>query len=128
MMIAAATNPVTDYLRKLTNRTFSGIYQPNSFDLLMMIPYFLVLGVLAAYGIYRYVLVYNFYHYRHNVPGPPPPVNEWPKVTIQLPIYNERYVIERLVDCIAQFEYPREKLDIQVLDDSTDETQQVAHA
>ncbi|MHB8486423.1 MAG: cellulose synthase family protein [Candidatus Acidiferrales bacterium] len=128
MMIAVATNPVTDYLRKLTNRTFSGIYQPNSFDLLMMIPYFLVLGVLAAYGIYRYVLVYNFYHYRHNVPGPPPPVNEWPKVTIQLPIYNERYVIERLVDCIAQFEYPREKLDIQVLDDSTDETQQVACA
>ncbi|HET6199688.1 MAG TPA: cellulose synthase family protein, partial [Candidatus Acidoferrales bacterium] len=128
MTIAVATNPVTDYLRKLTNRTFSGIYQPNSFDLLMMIPYFLVLGVLAAYGIYRYVLVYNFYHYRHNVPGPPPPVNEWPKVTIQLPIYNERYVIERLVDCIAQFEYPREKLDIQVLDDSTDETQQVARA
>ncbi|MGH7745676.1 MAG: glycosyl transferase family 2, partial [Candidatus Dormibacteria bacterium] len=91
MMITVATNPVTDYLRKLTNRTFSGIYQPNTFDLLMMIPYFLVLGVLAAYGIYRYVLVYNFYHYRHNVPGTPPPVKEWPKVTIQLPIYNERY-------------------------------------
>jgi cellulose synthase/poly-beta-1,6-N-acetylglucosamine synthase-like glycosyltransferase len=128
MMMAVTTNPVTDYLRKLTNRTFSGIYQPNSFDLLMMIPYFVVLGVLAGYGIYRYVLVYNFYHYRHNVSGPPPPVKEWPKVTIQLPIYNERYVVERLVDSIAQFDYPREKLDIQLLDDSTDETQQIARA
>ena len=94
----------------------------------MMIPYFVVLVILAAYGIYRYVLVYNFYHYRHNIPGPPPPVVEWPKVTIQLPIYNERYVIERLVDCVAQFDYPHEKLDIQLLDDSTDETQEVARA
>src|SRR5487761_1116458 len=128
MLLAIATNPIADYLRKLTNRTFSGIYQPNAFDLLMMIPYFLVLGILAAYGIYRYVLVYNFYHYRHNVPGPPPPVSEWPKVTIQLPIYNERYVVERLVDSIAQFDYPHELLDIQLLDDSTDETQQVARA
>src|SRR6202030_4045962 len=49
-----------------------------------------------------------------------------PRVTIQLPIYNERYVIERLVDAVARFEYPRELLEIQVLDDSTDETQEVA--
>ena len=52
----------------------------------------------------------------------------WPKVTIQLPIYNERYVIERLVEAVARFDYPRELLEIQVLDDSTDETQQVARA
>ena len=50
----------------------------------------------------------------------------WPKVTVQLPIYNERYVIERLIEAVAQFDYPRELLEIQVLDDSTDETQQVA--
>src|SRR6202030_4290122 len=71
-------------------------------------------------------LVYAFFKNRHNVPGPPPAVSEWPKVTIQLPIYNERYVIERLVDAVARFEYPRELLEIQVLDDSTDETQEVA--
>ena len=128
LLAAIAANPFTDYLRKLTNRTFSGIYQPNAFDLAMMIPYFIVLVILAAYGIYRYVLVYNFYRYRHNVPGPPPPVVEWPKVTIQLPIFNERYVAERLVDCVAQFDYPREKFQIQLLDDSTDETQAVARA
>ena len=94
----------------------------------MMIPYFLVLAVLAAYGIYRYVLVYNFYRYRDNVAGPAPVVSEWPKVTIQLPIFNERYVVERLVDCVAQFDYPRDQFEIQLLDDSTDETQSVARA
>ena len=45
-----------------------------------------------------------------------------PAVTVQLPIYNERYVVERLLDSIARFKYPKEKLEIQVLDDSTDET------
>jgi cellulose synthase/poly-beta-1,6-N-acetylglucosamine synthase-like glycosyltransferase len=91
-----------------------------------MIPYFIVLVILAAYGMHRYYLVYEYFKNRQNVPGPPPAMAEWPKVTIQLPIYNERYVIERLVDAVARFDYPRELLEIQVLDDSTDETQQVA--
>jgi len=128
ILSAAAVNPFTSYLNHLRNHTFSGIYQPNSFDMAMMIPYFIVLVVLAAYGIYRYVLVYNFYRYRNNIAGPPPPVTEWPKVTIQLPIFNERYVVERLVECVAQFDYPLDKLQIQLLDDSTDETQDVARA
>ncbi len=127
-LYSAATNPLTSYLRKLRDHTFSGIYQANAFDMAMMIPYFVVLVILAAYGIYRYVLVYNFYRYRGNVPGPPPSISEWPKVTIQLPIFNERYVVERLVECVAQFDYPRDKLEIQLLDDSTDETQAVARA
>ena len=46
----------------------------------------------------------------------------WPMVTVQLPIYNERYVVERLIDAVAAFDYPREQLEIQLLDDSTDET------
>ena len=118
--------PLSNYWRRLTDLTFAGQYQPNAFDLAIMIPYFLVLVILAAYGLHRYALVYNFFKYKDHVPGPPPPVTEWPKITIQLPIFNERYVIERLVDCVAQFDYPREKMDIQVLDDSTDETQEVA--
>ncbi|MFZ0738708.1 MAG: cellulose synthase family protein [Candidatus Acidiferrales bacterium] len=117
---------LSNYWRHLTDLTFSGQYQMNSFDLAIMLPYFFVLVILAAYGIHRYTLVYNFFKYKDHVPGPPPPVAEWPKVTIQLPIFNERYVIERLVDCVALFDYPRDKLEIQVLDDSTDETQQVA--
>ena len=128
MLFAAATNPLTSYLHKLRDHTFSGIYQANAFDVAMMIPYFVVLVILASYGIYRYVLVYNFYRYRDNVPGPPPAITEWPKVTIQLPIFNERYVVERLLECVAQFDYPQDKLEIQLLDDSTDETQAVARA
>jgi len=122
-------NPFTSYWSKFTdaNRNpFRGLYQLNAFDMAIMIPYFLVLVILAAYGLHRYYLVYAYFKHRHNVPGPPPAVAEWPKVTIQLPIYNERYVIERLVDTIVRFDYPRELLDIQVLDDSTDETTQVA--
>jgi len=115
-----------NYWHRLTDRTFVGQYQANTFDLAVMLPYFIVLVVLAAYGIHRYALVYNFYKYRDHAPGLPPPVTEWPKVTIQLPIFNERYVIERLVDCVAQFDYPRDRFEIQVLDDSTDETQEVA--
>ena len=61
-------------------------------------------------------------------PPTPPPVTNWPRVTIQLPIFNERYVIERLVEAVSRFDYPPELLDVQVLDDSTDETQQVARA
>ena len=87
-----------------------------------MIPYFIVLFVLAIYGLHRYWLVYDYYAYAKNVPGPPPEVKAWPRVTVQLPIFNERYVIERLVEAISRFDYPRELLDVQVLDDSTDET------
>src|ERR1700732_4642589 len=128
-LATAAQSPFSNYWSKLTdpNRNpFRGLYQLNWFDLAIMIPYFIVLVILAAYGLHRYYLVYAYFKNRHNVPGPPPPVAEWPKVTIQLPIYNERYVIERLVDAVARFDYPRELLDIQVLDDSTDETQEVA--
>jgi cellulose synthase/poly-beta-1,6-N-acetylglucosamine synthase-like glycosyltransferase len=125
-LIAVSSNPVTVYFRRLVDPTFRGLYQANAFDLAIMLPYFLVMSILAMYGIHRYALVYNYFKHRKNVPGPPPEVAAWPKVTVQLPIYNERYVIERLIETVAQFDYPRELLDIQVLDDSTDQTQQVA--
>src|SRR5579862_5864517 len=124
-------NPISEYWRRQTDphtNPFRGIYQANGFDLAIMIPYFLVLVVLALYGFHRYWLVYYYYKYRANVPGQPAEVTEWPRVTVQLPIFNERYVIERLVEAVSQFDYPRELLDIQVLDDSTDETREVARA
>ena len=126
MLLFQGGNPVTTYFRRLVDPTFRGLYQANAFDLAIMLPYFFVMAILAMYGLHRYALVYNFFKYRKNVPGPPPEVTVWPKVTVQLPIYNERYVIERLIETVAQFDYPRELLDIQVLDDSTDQTQQVA--
>src|SRR5215510_14864378 len=119
---------VSRYWHKLTDRTFTGVYHANAFDLAMMIPYFIILVILAGYGLHRYWLVYDYYKYRKNVPGPPPEVKEWPRVTVQLPIFNERYVIERLVEAVSRFDYPHELLDVQVLDDSTDETCEVARA
>ncbi len=129
--LAAVQAPFTNYWSKFTDparNPFRGVYQANGFDLAIMIPYFLILGILAAYGLHRYWLVYCYVKHRKNVPGPPPPVTAWPRVTVQLPIYNERYVIERLVEAVVRFDYPHELLDIQVLDDSTDETQEVARA
>jgi cellulose synthase/poly-beta-1,6-N-acetylglucosamine synthase-like glycosyltransferase len=121
-----AQSPLTHYWHKITDRTFAGIYHANAFDLAMMIPYFIVLFVLAIYGLHRYSLVYHYFKYAKNLPPQPPPVSNWPRVTVQLPIFNERYVIERLVEAVARFDYPSELLDVQVLDDSTDETCQVA--
>jgi cellulose synthase/poly-beta-1,6-N-acetylglucosamine synthase-like glycosyltransferase len=60
------------------------------------------------------------------IPVPAGELKAWPPVTIQLPIYNEMYVADRLIDAVCQIEYPRELLEIQVLDDSTDETRSVA--
>ena len=131
LFAAALQSPLVRYWSKLTDPTrnpFRGLYQANTFDLLVVIPYFAVLVVLAAFGLHRYWLVYSYFKNRENVPGQPPPVERWPLVTIQLPIYNERYVIERLIEAVARFDYPRELLEIQVLDDSTDETCAVARA
>jgi len=114
---------------KVNQFTFRGLYRLNSFDLALLIPYFLVLFILAFYGIHRYVLVYMYYRNRKNHAGEPPRrFAEVPRVTVQLPIFNEQFVIDRLVDAVCNMDYPRSKLDIQVLDDSTDETVEVAHA
>src|SRR5512135_102194 len=87
--------------------------------------YFFILSILAVYGWHRYYLVYLYMKYRDNVPKPPAVgFDELPIVTVQLPIYNEMYVAERLIDTVCQLDYPKDRLEIQVLDDSTDETTQ----
>jgi cellulose synthase/poly-beta-1,6-N-acetylglucosamine synthase-like glycosyltransferase len=95
-------------------------------ETLTLLAYFFILSVLGLYGWHRYFIAYQYLKYKDQVPGPPPPVGEWPLVTIQLPIYNEMYVVERLVDAVCEIEYPRDRLEIQVLDDSTDETRGIA--
>jgi len=118
------------YLRShFLDKTFQGLYKPNAFDMALLVPYFIVLILLAFYGLHRYQLVYLYYkHRRKKITGPISRFTELPKVTIQLPIFNEQFVIDRLVDSICKLEYPCEKLEIQVLDDSTDETVDVASA
>lgn len=95
-------------------------------ETLILVSYFFVLSILGIYGWHRYYIVYEYMKNRDRVPGPPPPVDEWPVVTVQLPVYNEMYVLERLIDAVAAMDYPADKLEIQVLDDSTDETREIA--
>jgi len=93
----------------------------------LLIPYFIVLFLLASYGAHRYVLVYLYYKNKKNrTTDPPSYFEDLPRITVQLPIFNEQYVVDRLLDSICKLQYPREKLDIQLLDDSTDETVEVA--
>jgi cellulose synthase/poly-beta-1,6-N-acetylglucosamine synthase-like glycosyltransferase len=94
-------------------------------ETLVLATYFFVLVILAVYGWHRYFLVYL---YMKNKDRHPTPVgmDRLPRVTVQLPIYNEMYVADRLIDAVCQLNYPRELLEIQVLDDSTDETRIVA--
>src|SRR3954470_8977642 len=88
--------------------------------------YFFVLIVLAVYGWHRYYLVYLYMRNRDKEPKAQAPLDPLPVVTIQLPLYNEMYVAERLIDAVCRIDYPRDLLEIQVLDDSTDETTAVA--
>ncbi len=111
--------------------TFKGMYRWNSFDIWLLVPYFIVMVILAFYGIHRYQLVWLYYRNRKKAAtsGNAPmkfAAADLPFVTVQLPIYNEQYVVDRLVDAICRIEYPRDRFEIQVLDDSTDETHQVA--
>jgi cellulose synthase/poly-beta-1,6-N-acetylglucosamine synthase-like glycosyltransferase len=126
--MTSAPKGIGPYIRQhFLDTTFRGLYHVNGFDLALLIPYFIVLILLAGYGVHRYVLVYLYYkHSKNRTTEPAALFEDLPRVTVQLPIFNEQYVIERLLESVCKLEYPREKLDIQVLDDSTDETIEVA--
>ena len=95
-------------------------------ETLTLVAYFFVLIVLAIYGWHRYYLVYLYLSHRDKEPRPGPSLDPLPIVTIQLPLYNEMYVADRLIDAVCRIEYPRDLLEIQVLDDSIDETRSIA--
>jgi len=95
-------------------------------DTIILVSYFFVLSILAVYGWHRYYLVYLYMRHKDSQPVQPAALNPLPTVTVQLPIYNEMYVADRLIDAICDLEYPSELVEIQVLDDSTDETREIA--
>ena len=98
-------------------------------ETLILATYFFVLIILAVYGWHRYYLVYLYMKHKDQEPQPGRGLfDALPVVTIQLPLYNEMYVVDRLIDAVCRIDYPRELLEIQVLDDSTDETRGVARA
>jgi cellulose synthase/poly-beta-1,6-N-acetylglucosamine synthase-like glycosyltransferase len=90
--------------------------------------YYFVLTLLAVYGVHRAFMVSLYYRHRGDDPRPPGALEPLPVVTVQLPLYNEVYVVERLLDAVMELDYPRELLEVQVLDDSDDETREVARA
>ena len=92
--------------------------------------YFAVLAGLSVYGAHRGYLLYLYTNGRRpgRPPRPDPPPAAPPSVTVQLPVFNEPYVVERLIETVARLRYPRDRFEVQVLDDSTDETGRIARA
>jgi cellulose synthase/poly-beta-1,6-N-acetylglucosamine synthase-like glycosyltransferase len=95
---------------------------PSTSELLLLGVYFAVLVAMAVYGLHRLFIVWLFHRHRRSAPVAPAAPEVLPSVTVQLPIFNERYVVEGLLDAVARIDYPRHLLEVQVLDDSTDDT------
>ncbi len=110
----------------LSPREAAGLTTPCMYGsvgyLIWTICYLSVLLGLSAYGVHRYFIVYLFLKYRNRPTLAAGHFETLPKVTVQLPIFNEIYVVERLLKSVSELDYPRDRLQIQVLDDSTDDT------
>ena len=78
--------------------------------------------LLAAYGIHRAHMLFEYLRCRKNNPSPEGELDGWPTMLVQIPVFNERAVVRRIIETMAELDYPRDKLRIQVLDDSTDDT------
>jgi cellulose synthase/poly-beta-1,6-N-acetylglucosamine synthase-like glycosyltransferase len=112
-------------IRKSINRT--GVVKKDTmFGSIWLLTYIVVVAGLSIYGLHRLFMVFLYLRHRNQRPVPAGRFTTLPRVTVQLPIYNERYVVERLIRSVAALDYPRDRLQIQVLDDSTDETRALA--
>src|SRR5580698_2503041 len=108
---------------QLFDNTFEGIYRLTFFDWALLVPYFSMLIVLSVYGLHRFETMRVYLKHRKKLPRESQVrFATLPKVTVQLPLFNERFIVARLLEEVAKLDYPRELLQIQVLDDSTDET------
>ncbi len=94
-------------------------------NIAILVFYFILLFILSIFGAHRYYLLYLYRKHKDNIKKPKAEFKELPGVTVQLPLYNEMYVAERLIEAVCKFDYPKDKLEIQVLDDSTDETKEL---
>ena len=100
-------------------------------ELIPIIIYGIALLFIFCYSLIQIQLVIKYKRYQKQQKlrlAEHTNVNFEPKVTVQLPLFNEKYVTERLIDCAAALDYPKDKLEIQVLDDSTDETVEITKA
>ena len=94
----------------------------------LLVLYTFSLAAVCVYGLHRYALIFLYYRHRRKSPKQAGQFDPLPRITVQLPMYNEQYVAQRVIECACRIDYPRDRLDIQVLDDSVDETQAIAQA
>jgi len=92
------------------------------------VAYVILVLLIGVYGLHRYFLVFHYQKHRKDLPRPKSRFKSMPKVTVQLPVYNEGAVVERIIDSACCLEYEEGKLQIQVLDDSTDGSEDIAKA
>jgi cellulose synthase/poly-beta-1,6-N-acetylglucosamine synthase-like glycosyltransferase len=93
---------------------------------IVLISYFLSLSILFIFGCHGFIMIFYHRKYRGVNPVANKDFDSEATVTVQLPLYNELYVVERLIQAVCEMDYPRNKMEIQVLDDSTDETTEIA--
>jgi cellulose synthase/poly-beta-1,6-N-acetylglucosamine synthase-like glycosyltransferase len=101
----------------------------DRWESVVVFAYYATLAALSVYGLHRYLILYLYHRHYKWRPRRATPVlsaDAWPSVTVQLPLYNERYVARRAIEAAAAIRYPRGRLRVQVLDDSTDDTTRIA--
>jgi cellulose synthase/poly-beta-1,6-N-acetylglucosamine synthase-like glycosyltransferase len=108
----------------VTSESLDAIFQ----NVIWNFCYLSVLLGLSAFGVHRYFIIYLFLKNRRKQSEPAHTFRELPFVTVQLPVFNEYYVIRRLIKAAGSLDYPRERLQIQILDDSLDETREIAES
>ncbi len=94
-------------------------------DEIVLVGYFFSLLILFVFGLHGFIMIFYYNKYRDVKNSPDKDFVPGANVTIQLPLYNELYVVERLINSVCEIDYPKDKMEIQVLDDSTDETTQI---
>jgi len=94
----------------------------DALSLLLPAAYLVVLGVLSLFGVHRLVVLALYRRHRGAVPVPGEVADPVPRVTVQLPVFNESAVVERMIDAACSLDWPRDRFQVQVLDDSTDDT------
>ncbi|WP_018128502.1 glycosyltransferase [Balneola vulgaris] len=107
---------------------FQDLVQNETAQLIIVVLYALGPILITLYSIGQFHLMYIWHKYKktYSTKAPLYPEGEWPTVTVQIPMFNEMYVAEHVIDACAKLDYPADKLEIQVLDDSTDETLEIA--
>jgi len=96
-----------------------------TFGYLTLALHFVLLFILCLFGLHRLSMVWRWFRYRSHKPSPAEPMVDWPRVTVQIPLYNEKLVAQRIIHSTVRLDYPQDKLQIQIVDDSTDETREL---